>query len=279
MFGTKRRRLLRERRRAGFRPEWRAIVERRLPHWSYLTDEERERLEQLTSTLMFDTRWEAANGFELTDEIQVVIASQAALLILGLPDDSYRNIRSILVHPTTLVLNGEHSQVPGLASREPVPIVGLAEHRGPVLIVWDTALHDARHPGTGHNVVFHEFAHQLDMLDGTVDGTPPLATQEQFARWVEVCTQVYDQVVDGTAGRTLDPYAGINPGEFFAVVTEAFFDRPAALRSEHRDLYEVLSEFYRQDPAARTATTPSSDPPTTAPSSDPPTTTPSSTRD
>jgi Mlc titration factor MtfA (ptsG expression regulator) len=90
------------------------------------------------------------------------------------------------------------------------------------------------------------------MLDGTVDGTPPLATQAQFDRWVEVCTRVYRQVEAGTAGESLSSYAGINPGEFFAVATEVFFDDPHGLRREHGDLYDVLAEFYRQDPASRT---------------------------
>jgi Mlc titration factor MtfA (ptsG expression regulator) len=237
---------------AGFLPEWDELLARRIPLLGRLSGDERERLEQLALGLMIDTRWEAANGFVLTDEIRVTIAAQAALLVLGLPDDSFRLVQSILVHPTTMVMSGEHSQVNGLASREPMPIVGLAEHRGPVVIAWDTARDDARHPGTGHNVVFHEFAHQLDMLDGTVDGTPPLATQDQFDRWVEVCTRVYHQVEAGTAGHALSSYAGVNTGEFFAVATEVFFDDPHALIREHRDLYEVMAEFYRQDPAART---------------------------
>jgi len=251
IFESRRRRGRREQLEAGFLPQWRELLSRRLRHWRLLSDDERARLEHLALDLMVRKRWEASNGFALTDEIKVMIASQAALIILGLPDDSFRLVSTILVHPTTLMLAGEHSQVSGIMSREPMPILGLAEHRGPVLITWDTVLDDARHSGSGHNVVFHEFAHQLDMLDGTVDGTPPLATQEQFDRWVEVCTDVYEQVVIGSAGHALDPYAGVNPGEFFAVATEVFFDDPLGLRGEQPDLYSVLSDFYRQDPASR----------------------------
>lgn len=236
---------------AGFLPEWRELLHRRLPYWNLLTDEERDRVEQSALDLMVNKRWEPSNGFEITDEMRVMIASQAAILILELPDDSYRLVRTILVHPTTVLLTGERHLGGGIMTREPMPILGLAEHRGPVLITWDTVRNDARHPGTGHNVVFHEFAHQLDMLDGTVDGTPPLATPEQFSRWVEVCTRVYDLVVVGAAGQSISSYAGVNPGEFFAVATEVFFDDPVNLRHEHRDLYEVLSDFYRQDPASR----------------------------
>ena len=236
---------------AGFLPEWRELLHRRLPSWNLLTDDERERVERSALDLMVNKRWEPSNGFEITDEMRVMIAAQAAILILELPADSYRLVRTILVHPTTLMLTGERHLGGGIMTREPMPILGLAEHRGPVLITWDTVRNDARHPGTGHNVVFHEFAHQLDMLDGTVDGTPPLATPEQFARWVEVCTRVYDLVVVGAAGPSISSYAGVNPGEFFAVATEVFFDDPVSLRHEHPDLYDVLSDFYRQDPAAR----------------------------
>lgn len=241
----------RERYEAGFLPEWRDLLSRKVGHWSRLTVEEQVRLEGLALALIADKIWEAANGFEITDEMMVVIAAQAALLVLGLPDDSYRDVGSILVHPTTMVLTGPRSQGGGLVSDHPMSILGRASFQGPVVIVWDTALDEARYPGRGHNVVFHEFAHKLDMLDGTVDGTPPLADQAQFDRWVRVCTEVYERVVIGEGGHTLRSYAGVNPGEFFAVATEVFFDAPRALRAEHAELYGILADFYRQDPATR----------------------------
>ena len=157
----------------------------------------------------------------------------------------------MLVHPTTVVLTGEHSQVAGIVSDGPMPILGQAELHGPVTIVWDAVNDEARHPGSGHNVVFHEFAHRLDMLDGAADGTPPMGSVEQSERWVEVCTRVYGQVVEGRGGTALRSYAGVNPAEFFAVATEAFFEDPLALRRQQPDLYEVFSGYYRQDPAAR----------------------------
>jgi len=254
IFETRRHRMRRERYEAGFLPEWRELLGRKVGHWNHLDDDERSRLETLALAIIADKDWEAANGFALTDEMMVVIASQAALLALGLPDDAYRGVHAILVHPTTMVRRGPHSQVGGLMSDAPMAILGQAVYQGPVVIAWDTALDEARHPGRGHNVVFHEFAHKLDMLDGTVDGTPPLATQEQHDDWVRVCTDVYHQVEQGRGGRALRAYAGVNPGEFFAVATEAFFDAPAALIADHPDLYEVLRGFYRQDPVTRVST-------------------------
>lgn len=251
MFGSTRRRERRERIAAGFLPEWRELLSHRLRHWALLDDDERSRLEAIAFGLIVDKRWEAAHGFELDDEIVVTIAGQAALIAIGLPDDCYSGVGTIIVHPTTVVLAGEHSQVTGIVSDEPMSILGEAHYDGPVLIVWDAVLHEARHPGRGHNVVFHEFAHKLDMLDGTVDGTPPLATREQFDRWVQVCTRVFEQVARGEAGHSLEPYASVNPAEFFAVATEVFFDNPVGLRDEHPDLYEVLVDYFRQDPYAR----------------------------
>jgi MtfA peptidase len=236
---------------AGFPAEWRSLCDRRFRWWRRLDDDERARLEQLTLGLVVDLDWEAARDFEVTEEMQVTIASQAALLVLGLPDDSYRGVHAVVVHPSTLVLSGEHSQVEGLVSDGPTPILGQAEFNGPVLLAWDQVLADARHTGTGHNVVFHEFAHKLDMLDGTTDGTPPLADQAQFDRWVEVFTRVYTEVAEGRGGEVLDPYAGVNAAEFFAVATEAFFGDPVGLLDEHADLYRCLADYYGQDPAVR----------------------------
>jgi len=250
-FETRRHRARREYFEAGFRDEWRELVRDRVPVWRSLDDDERARVETLALGLIAGVNWEAANGFEITDEIKVLIASEACVIILGLPDDSFRDVHTILVHPTTLVLTGEHSQVAGIVSDDPMPILGQAELHGPVTIIWDAVKDEARHPGSGHNVVFHEFAHKLDMLDGAADGTPPMQTVEQSQRWVEVCTRVYEQVVEGTAGRALRSYAGVNPAEFFAVATESFFDDPIDLRRQQPDLYDVLSTYYRQDPAAR----------------------------
>ena len=122
-----------------------------------------------------------------------------------------------------------------------------------MIIAWDAARADARHPERGHNVVFHEFAHKLDMLDDLVDGTPPLAPDAR-ERWIEVCTAEYELLRSGTDDSLLSDYAAVDPGEFFAVVTEVFFDLPGELRAAKPDLYSVLRDFYRQDPAQRQAT-------------------------
>ena len=119
--------------------------------------------------------------------------------------------------------------------------------------MWDAVRHGARHAGDGRNVVFHEFAHKIDMLGGEVDGTPPLPDRAHRDAWAEVCTDAYRalEAEDPAVKRVLDPYGATNEAEFFAVATEAFFERPARVRDALPDLYALLADFYRQDPAAR----------------------------
>ncbi len=229
---------------------WRDLLQARISHWRHLDAEERATLANLTGRLIGEKNWEAARGFSLTDEMTLIIAAQAALLVLGLSFEHYREVGAIIVHPSTVVLTGPRgSSVPGLMTDAPMPILGQAANRGPLLISWDAVSSDARHPERGHNVVFHEFAHKLDMLDHEVDGIPPLP-QDQYDRWVQVCTREYERVAAGRPG-LLSSYAGVNPAEFFAVATEVFFDRPVEMREQIGELYEVLSGFYRQDPAER----------------------------
>jgi len=256
-------RWLRERRRKEilaqpFPDSWRAVLEQHVAHWPYLDVGERVLLQQLVQVFVVEKNWEGCGGLEMTDEIRVTIAGLACLLVLGLEHDLYRRVDSILVYPSTVVAPARHAAVSRqlVIEKAAVPISGEAMLGGPVLLVWDAVRRDAVHPERGHNVVFHEFAHKLDMLDGTIDGMPPLADRAQYERWVEVCTREYRELQRQAASKRatfLDHYAGTNVGEFFAVVTETFFEQPVAMRRRHSDLYAVLQGFYRQDPAARQA--------------------------
>jgi Mlc titration factor MtfA (ptsG expression regulator) len=222
-----------------------------LAWWPLLDSGEQQRMIEITGRLLSDKRWEAARGFELTDETRTLIAGQAALLAIGLADDAFDDVDTIIVHPANVRLHGQRSVQAGrVVADGPFTVAGQAHQRGPVLIAWDTARRELRFPGRGSNVVLHEFAHKLDMADSFVDGTPRLLDQAQYERWVEVCTAEYQRVRRGEPG-PLRPYAGTNPAEFFAVATEVFFDRPLAMAAERPELYDVFRRYYRQDPAAR----------------------------
>jgi Mlc titration factor MtfA (ptsG expression regulator) len=228
------------------------IIEQNLAHWAHLDADERARLLRDTDWLLSRKHWEAASGFALDDTIRVVIASQAALLILGLSTDHYRLVSSIIVYPAAAMSTGERQgPVPGTRTDEPLAIHGLAQdRRGPILVAWDQAKASARHPERGHNVVIHEFAHKLDMLDGIIDGTPPIGAAA-MRPWVTVCTEVFLALRAGDPRPPLRDYGATNPAEFFAVATEAFFDTAIELRANEPALYGVLAGFYEQDPAAR----------------------------
>jgi Mlc titration factor MtfA (ptsG expression regulator) len=239
-------------RRRGLPEDGLAIVERHLAVWQLLDDDERERLLQITDHLLSRKHWEAARGFVLDDTVRVVVAAQAALLVLNLGTEQYRLVSAIVVHPSTLQTHGERPGfVPGTATSDRQSVLGLAQSgRGPVVLAWDQSLAGAHRTFPGHNVVLHEFAHKLDMLDGTVDGTPVLP-RSVAQEWARVCTEVYADLVAGRRRPPLRWYGATNPGEFFAVATEVFFEQPQDLAEHEPALYDLLARFYRQDPAAR----------------------------
>lgn len=237
--------------RASLAENWEAIVERSVRHWRLLDDDERDRLADLIEALVTTKRWEAANGFELTDEVRTVIAAQAGLLVLELGIEAYDDVSSIIVHPTSMRFNRtSEGPVAGTEVSGDVHLLGEATFEGPVVIAWDSAKRSARHPERGHDVVFHEFAHQLDFGDDMIDGTPPLRDASR-QRWIDVCTREFERLRRGEGGHLLDSYGATNPAEFFAVVTETFFNLPVDLEAEKPELYAVLADFYRQDTAAR----------------------------
>jgi Mlc titration factor MtfA (ptsG expression regulator) len=229
------------------------MVRHRVAYWHVLDESGQQRLADLAGYLVANKRWEGAKGFDLTDEVIVTIAFQAAVLILGLDTDYFGKVTTIIVHPSTFSIPGVRATaIRGMVDAGDRPLLGEAHHdRGPILLAWDQVVAGARHRGRGHNVVLHEFAHKMDMLDGVVDGTPLLPNKVALDRWVAVCTAELELMRRGEAGALLDDYGATDPGEFFAVATEVFFDRPVDCREIKPDLYEVLAAFYQQDPAAR----------------------------
>ena len=238
--------------REGLPDDWARIVEQSFGAWLQFSADERDDLAAIADWLLKHKHWEAAHGFELNEEIRVTVAIEAAVPILRLDTDYYREVSAIIVYPTTILSRGTYAgPVTGTVTDSVLPVLGQAhDRRGPVIIAWDEARESARNPGRGRNVVFHEFAHKLDMLDDMTDGTPPLP-KHRLARWIEVCTEVYESLRDGAPRPPLDDYAATNVAEFFAVATESFFDVPVSLKRHERRLYELFSDFYRQDPADR----------------------------
>jgi len=238
---------------APFPTESRDFLEAEMAHWRWLSNDERARLERLIQGFLFDKRFEWSNGLERSTEIETIVAASACLLILGLDKAYFRDVGSIIMYPSSVVIKGRRGSpdARGLETTAIVPILGEAALHGPVILAWDSAKNSATTPDTGHNVVHHEFAHKIDMADGVADGAPPMRQAER-TRWVEVCTREYELLRSGEKQHPfLDSYAAVNASEFFAVATEFFFDKPVEMAHHKPDLYRVLEEFYRQDPAAR----------------------------
>jgi Mlc titration factor MtfA (ptsG expression regulator) len=239
--------------RPGLPDDWRTILAGRSAHWALLDPTERARLGELADHVLRTKRWEAAQGQELTDEVRTVVAAHAALLALGLDESVFDRVGTIVVRSRAMRRTAPMAgPAQGVLMDAPGAVDGEAHHAdGPIMLVWPSARREARNPRLGRDVVLHEFAHKLDMLDGTLDGTPPITDDALRARWVAACTAEYQAVRDGTGGPVLRPYAGTNPGEFFAVATETFFTQPLAVQDAKPALYDVLAAVFRQDPAAR----------------------------
>lgn len=224
-----------------------------LPFYATLTEQEQSRLVADARILVAEKNWEGCGGLVLTEQMQVVIAAQAALLILNLEHEFYRRTESILVYPSTFVLPERHQRA-GTVQASGTAVLGLAQLGGPVVLAWDSAQHGAENAKDGRNVVYHEFAHKLDMLDRMANGTPPLHQRDQYQAWQRIMTREFEKLNVDTKKRRrtlLDKYGASEPAEFFAVATECFFEKPRLLRDKHPELYEQFQTYYRQDPATR----------------------------
>jgi Mlc titration factor MtfA (ptsG expression regulator) len=236
-----------------FPTEWFGYLDRNVVHYRHLSLDEQAKLRDDLRVFIAEKNWEGCRGLQLTDEIKVTIAAYASLLVLALEPDSLGRVQSILVYPDTFRVPDARDRF-GLVHEEGDSRSGEAWYRGPVILSWADALHDARHPRQGRSLPLHEFAHQLDMLTGAADGMPPLEGVEPQRRWQEVMTVEYQRLGDAVEhgeATLLDPYGATHPAEFFAVASECFFVRPLALERRHPALYEVLRDYFRQDPAAR----------------------------
>jgi hypothetical protein len=233
--------------------EWEQIVERNVVFFDCLSVADRRELLGHTQVLLAEKRFEGCGGLDLTDEIRVTVAAYAAVLLLHRETDFYPRLTSILVYPTTYVVSQERYVGEGIweeGESERAGETGLRLRA--VVVAWDDVPREPEAGVLGHNVVLHEFAHQLDFEDASFDGTPLLEPGQRQA-WARVMEAEYanlHRAVLAGDPTLIRPYGAKNRGEFFAVITELFFHRGRDLRDAHRALYEQLCAYYRQDPAA-----------------------------
>ena len=224
-------------------------VEAQLPFLGHLDPTERRRLREMAREFVATKEWSGARGLQLDAGIQLAVALQACLLVLKLGLDWYRGWLGIVVYPGDFVIPRQTMDEAGVVHEYDDEVLGEAWEGGPVLLSWL----DSSHNTDGINVVIHEFAHKLDMTNGEVDGLPALHEGMSRRDWIAAFDPAYRDFcrrVDSGADTRLDPYAAEHPAEFFAVMSEAFFETPALLRDEYPAVYAQLQLFYRQDPAA-----------------------------
>lgn len=224
----------------------------RLPIFAGLDDAALKRLRGLAEQLLADKTFTGAGGLEVDAGMATWIAAQAALPVLHLGYAPYRGWNEIIVYPGEFVPEREIIDETGVVHRVRQPMSGEAWEGGPMVLSWQDVLVSGR--GEGFSVVIHEFAHKLDMCAGGVNGVPPLPAGLGSRHWAEVFSAAYADFcarVDAGEDLELDPYASESPAEFFAVLSEYFFDRPKPLCARYPAVYGLLCRYYRQDPLNR----------------------------
>jgi Mlc titration factor MtfA (ptsG expression regulator) len=221
-----------------------------MPLYSCFPESLKKQLHGLVNVFLDEKKFVGCGGQEITDEIKVTIAAQACMLLLNRKTNFYPKLKTIYVYPHTYVAKGLMNDG-GLIVEGKSVRLGESWQNGPVVLTWDSITGGARNIQDGRNVVFHEFAHQLDQEDGDADGAPILENRSSYRTWAAVLGDEYERLCNKTRGRrrsVLNKYGATNPAEFFAVATEAFFEKPKQMHKKSPDLYEELKNYYRIDP-------------------------------
>ncbi len=259
MFGFFKRRRREQLKAQPFPTAWQDILLRRFPFYERLDAEGREALEDLIQVFLGEKVFEGCGGQEITDEVRVLIAAQACFLLLNREVECYPALKTILVYPSAYFAKGATRHGDQHIEHQQQGRLGESCDAGVVVLAWDATLSGAANAMDGHNLVYHEFAHQLDQEDGRADGAPELPAtswrerQARYQTWGRILGAEYQQLQEAIKkGRktVIDDYGGSDPAEFFAVATECFFEKPRQMRKNHPALYEELKKFYQQEPEA-----------------------------
>lgn len=254
MFGWLRERRRREIRNRRFPSAWTEILLRNVRQAAWLDDRERDRLKGWVAVFIDEKRFEGCGGMEISDEVRVSIAGQAGLVVLGMPDEHYSRLKSVLVYPGDYLARKSAPLEGGGELEWQESRLGETWSGGSMVLSWPRVKEGGRLRDGPRSVVIHECAHAIDMLDGEVDGIPPLETPRLRAEWsrtIEECRIRFEEALDEGRSVPFDDYASESDGEFFAVASECFFQDPHRLARFDRTLYGLLALAWRQDPKSR----------------------------
>ncbi len=228
-------------------------VTARLPLLAQYDAVEKAKLRALTTLFLRRKSFTGARGIEVTPEMALIVAAQACVEILELGIDSFDGWYSVIIYPGTFVVEHEQIDEFGLVHEQRHALSGESWSQGPVILSWDDVARDSFTLRRGHNVVLHEFAHKLDMLNGRANGMPPLHPDMSIETWTKSLSRAYERLVRRVEHHhdDIDPYAATDPAEFFAVICEYFFTAPDILHDHYPAVYRQLKRYFRQDPLAR----------------------------
>ena len=230
---------------------WNAIVENNLPIYILLSPAERKRLQGHIQVFLAEKQFIGCGGLDVTEEMKVIIAAVACLLLLNQRETYFPKLRSILVYPSTYLVKETAYTGNYIVEERRVARLGESWTNDQLVLSWEQVKHDTYNWRDGHNVVLHEFAHQLDQEDGKAEGVPILHRNSDYATWAKVMTEEYQQLcndIQRGVKTVMNSYGATNPAEFFAVATETFFEKPHQLLKKHPALYEQLQRYYQLDP-------------------------------
>lgn len=223
-----------------------------MPLLTGLSQDERDRLRQMALLFCHRKSFEGAHGLVISDEMALLIALQACLPVLELGLETYAGWTSVIVYPSGFAPEYSYVDEFGVEHHVKTEMSGEAWPQGPVLLAWD----DVSQAGEcdGYNLVIHEFAHKIDMQNGDANGFPPLHRDMNAKSWSEIFSRGYEEFTrdcDAGVDSGIDCYAAESPAEFFAVLSETFFEKPGLLQRRFPAIYAQLKLFYRQDPVRR----------------------------
>lgn len=236
-------------RQQAFPSAWSTLLSAQVPLYRRLPVTLREQLHGHIQVLLAEKDFHAANGFVITDAMRLIISAQAALLLLNRPVNYFPMLHSIVLHPAVFVVNRETWDATGVHHSERQVLSGESWEQGQLVLSWDDSLAGGMNSEDGYNVVLHEFAHQLDLESGAVNGIPGMRSGKRA--WATAFSSAYaDHCAQVEAGENtwLDPYAATSPAEFFAVITEAFFELPQHIQQQYPQVFSQLCAYYRVNP-------------------------------
>ena len=234
-----------------FPPLWNAIIENNLPIYPRLSPKERKRLQGAIQVFLAEKQFIGCRGLQATEEMKVTIAAVACLLLLNERASYFQKLRSILVYPSAYLVRETTYTQDRVIEERLVARLGESWMNDQVILAWEQVKQDTFNWRDGHNIVLHEFSHQLDQEDGKADGVPVLQQSSDYLIWADVMTQEYLRLghdIQQGKKTVIDSYGATNPAEFFAVVTETFFEKPQQLLRRHPELYKLLQHYYQISP-------------------------------